>query len=383
MSNQRNNGGGHYPAKTTVKDVQAALVARQNVIADALPHHIKFDRFMAVVTTVLAREPDVCQKCTRDSILIACMDAARDGLMPDGREAKILPYWNNRERRFDAQYVPMVYGLRKKVMNSHEVSVLITGLVYPDDVFDPYIDDTGQHFTHRPNFFSERRTDADIVAAYSFAKMRDGEVHLEVMNRAEIERARQASPSGADGRSSRDGKALPPTGPWVDWYGEMARKSVLRRHTKSLPSSSDKETFRDVEAERFSVEMQQAAPALGSNVEAAAQERVAQQPARPAISAPATTMPPIDMEIPDFGDAAPVHTGHAMPEVDQRAERMPEPEPGMPVDEAEERLRNCETIIDLQTRWAQIESANEWSKEAYDHLNGVYAECERDLKRGR
>ena len=35
------------------------------------------------------------------------------------------------------------------------------------------------------------------------------------------------------------GKPIEPKGPWVDWYGEMARKTVLRRHSKVLPMSGD------------------------------------------------------------------------------------------------------------------------------------------------
>jgi len=75
--------------------------------------------------------------------------------------------------------------------------------------------------------------------------MKDGTKSFEVMRRSEINKVRQASQTGALNKTTRDGKAIPPKGPWVDWFGEMARKTVMRRHSKTLPMSGD---LIDVEA---------------------------------------------------------------------------------------------------------------------------------------
>ena len=73
----------------------------------------------------------------------------------------------------------------------------------------------------------------------------DGSHSYEVMRRFEIDEVREASQTG--GTTDKNGNPREPKGPWVDWFAEMAKKTVIRRHSKTLPQSSD--VFADVEAE--------------------------------------------------------------------------------------------------------------------------------------
>jgi recombinational DNA repair protein RecT len=66
------------------------------------------------------------------------------------------------------------------------------------------------------------------------------------MRRFEIDKVRQMSQTGAVGRVAKydmgdikKGQIVPPKGPWVDWFAEMAKKTVMRRHSKTLPMSGD------------------------------------------------------------------------------------------------------------------------------------------------
>ena len=63
--------------------------------------------------------------------------------------------------------------------------------------------------------------------------LKDGSKLLEVMNLEEIEQVRKVS------RAANNG-------PWVAWWSEMARKTVMRRLSKRLPMSTD------IEEELFS-----------------------------------------------------------------------------------------------------------------------------------
>jgi recombination protein RecT len=83
-----------------------------------------------------------------------------------------------------------------------------------------------------------------------------------VMRRSEINKVRQASQTGATGKTDRQGNAIEPKGPWVDWFAEMAKKTVLRRHSKSLPMSGD--VFADVEGADMDNAARSAAALLGS-----------------------------------------------------------------------------------------------------------------------
>jgi recombinational DNA repair protein RecT len=70
--------------------------------------------------------------------------------------------------------------------------------------------------------------DDKIIGSYSVVKLKDGSVIREIMSIAEIEKARNTNRDWA-------------LGPWVKWRGEMCRKTVGHRISKSIPRSSDKE----------------------------------------------------------------------------------------------------------------------------------------------
>lgn len=219
-----------------------------------LPSHISVDKFQRTIATAALSNPQLME-CNRQSLLIAAMKLAQDGLLPDGREAALVPFktWNRetRENVWQVQSMPMAYGLRKKILQSGEVLSLQVGVVYADEVNKGFIYEIGLEppVRHRPDLFAEpeQRTDDKIVAAYSIARIKNGDAEplwsVEVMARHEIDKVRQASQTGAVGKTVKfgkdAGKPIEPKGPWVDWFAEMAKKTVLRRHSKMLPMSGD------------------------------------------------------------------------------------------------------------------------------------------------
>jgi recombination protein RecT len=68
------------------------------------------------------------------------------------------------------------------------------------------------------------------------ARFRTGGHHFEVMSRDEIEAVRRRSPAGK-------------SGPWVDHWDEMARKTLVRRLAKYLPLSVQKAAALEEQAE--------------------------------------------------------------------------------------------------------------------------------------
>lgn len=226
------------------------LERRADEFRKALPSHITPEKLQRTIITAAQNNPDLLS-ADRQSLVTAAMKAAQDGLLPDGREAAFVIF-NTREKDGSGnwhtvkmcQYMPMVYGLRKKITQSGEVVSLQTGLVYKAEVeAGVFIYEIGLEppIRHRPmlDLPPEEMTDDKIVAAYSIARMKDGSVSAEVMRRAEIDKIRQMSQTGATGKTDFKGKPKEPKGPWVDWFGEMARKTVMRRHSKTLPMSGD------------------------------------------------------------------------------------------------------------------------------------------------
>lgn len=236
----------------------------------ALPAHITPEKFQRTVMTAAQSNPDIL-RADRATLITACMKAAQDGLLPDGREAALVVF--NTRAKIDGQwqsvaqvqYMPMVFGLRKKILQSGEISSIETNVVYRREVEEGHFifeGGTEAMLRHRPmlDLTDEDLTDEHIVAAYSVATMKDGTKSFEVMRRAEINKVRQASKTGALGREY-NGKKIEPKGPWVDWFAEMARKTVMRRHSKTLPMSGD---IVDIEAQDEMLAARSAGALLGS-----------------------------------------------------------------------------------------------------------------------
>lgn len=193
--------------------------ARESEYKAALPSHIPVEKFKRVLLTAVSQNPKLVQ-CERRSLFNACMLAAQDGLLPDGREGAIVPF-NDKKRGLVAQWFPMIAGLRKKVRNSGEIATWDCNIVYERDAFDFELGDEPRIY-HRPNLGDR----GSPIAAYSIAVLKSGEKSREVMSISEINKIRARS-------LARD------SGPWVTDFSEMARKTVARRHSKVLPMSTD------------------------------------------------------------------------------------------------------------------------------------------------
>ncbi|MDZ7711728.1 MAG: recombinase RecT [Rhodovibrio sp.] len=213
------------PAKQDqMKAVRQQLGQMRPELQKALPAHVSVDKFERVVQTAINQQPDLMD-CTRRSLFGACVNAAQDGLLPDGREGAIVSFYDKKAGAKLAQWMPMVAGVLKKVRNSGELSSISTQVVCRNDHFDYQLGDE-EYIDHKPELADR----GDIIAAYAIAKLKDGSTMREIMGRDEIERVRSVS-------KSKDN----PAGPWMNWFGEMARKTVLRRLSKRLPMSTDLE----------------------------------------------------------------------------------------------------------------------------------------------
>lgn len=193
------------------------LTAMAPQFAMALPSHIKPEKLQRVVMTVAQQDPKLLE-ADRRSLLGACMKCAADGLVPDGREAALVLF-NNR-----VQYMPMMMGLLKRSRNTGDVAGIVAQVVYENDEFVQTPDDFDKPIRHTPPRLGQPR--GKPIGAYALAKLKDGTIVSEVMDLAQIEKVRKVSRAGT-------------RGPWVDWWDEMARKTVFRRLAKWLPMDAE------------------------------------------------------------------------------------------------------------------------------------------------
>lgn len=198
-----------------VAQLRSEIKGMQTQLMSALPQHIPVERFSRVLMTAVQNNPDLLG-CGRQSLWNAVMQAAQDGLLPDGREGAIVPY------KSDATWMPMIGGIRKKARNSGDISTWDVRAAYEKDVFQVELGDD-ERIVHRPSLGDRGK----LIAVYSIATLKDGTKSRDYMTVPEIEKIRK--------------KSKAKNGPWNDatFYDEMAKKTLARRHSKQLPTSAD------------------------------------------------------------------------------------------------------------------------------------------------
>jgi len=103
-------------------------------------------------------------------------------------------------------------------------------LVYENDHFEYNGAFTAPKLTANP--FKDR---GDIVGVYCVAKTNDGDYLVDVMDSAEINKTRDTSMAYIS--AEKKGRT---NSPWHTWYGEMAKKTIIKRASKTWPQSKGK-----------------------------------------------------------------------------------------------------------------------------------------------
>lgn len=219
--NQRTASAIAAKSISPVEELGKALSQMEGQFKLALPDHVPVEKFVRTVLTAVQGNKDL-MSADKNTLFAACLECATDGLLPDGREAAIVPF-RSKDRGLEATYMPMVGGLLKMMRNSGEIATIVPNIVCENDEFDYWIDEDGEHIKHRPKLDGNR---GELTHAYVIARMKDGSKTFEVMSKNEIEQVREASKAKT-------------SGPWTEWYGEMAKKTVIRRISKRLAMSTE------------------------------------------------------------------------------------------------------------------------------------------------
>ena len=196
----------------TISNVETEIDNLAPQIAAVLPPDVPADKFRSVALAAIRNNPDLL-RCEPQSLFNACLNAAQDGLMPDGREGAIVP------RKGKAVWQAMIQGIYKRVKASGSVATLAANVVYDGETFDVLLGDDDR-IVHRRDM-SKVAKGAE-VAVYAIATLKDGTKEREIMTWEQVQDVRKSS-------------AMPNSGPWTQWADEMARKTVIRRLAKRLP----------------------------------------------------------------------------------------------------------------------------------------------------
>lgn len=170
------------------------------------------------------------QKCTRESFLQAVLNISNIGLSlnPAAKEAYLIPRWNSATKQMDATLEPGYIGLVKLLTDAGSITSILCQLVYQNDSFEMDLANNLNPVKHKPELTRTKR--GNISGCYALATLLDKTRQVEYMCVDEINEIRERSETY---KAFKEGKIKSCT--WETDWGEMARKTVIKRIYKYLP----------------------------------------------------------------------------------------------------------------------------------------------------
>lgn len=198
--------------------VGMVMAAEKNIKA-VLPAHMDFEKVMQSVRLAVAQNPGLAS-CDPKTVLFSVMAACRLGLEINSplHEAALVPF------KTECTLMIEYRGFQTLARRSPDVSRIEARVVVSDDQFN-YELGTRPRIDHKPKG-TPKGDGSNVTHAYAIAFLKDGSYIFDVLTRDDVEAARAVS-------RMRGGDT------WTKWYGEMARKTAVRRLSKYLPLSPE------------------------------------------------------------------------------------------------------------------------------------------------
>jgi recombination protein RecT len=208
------------PQNQRLMGLKALLEQRKGAIAAVLPTHMTPERLIKISLVAASRSPALLA-CSPDSIFSSLMDASQLGLEPfTGLNLSyIIPYKNGRTGVSEAKFIPSYRGMLELARRSGQIKSIDSDIIYEHDKWEIEKGLTPK-LVHIPNFTCKDRGKALLV--YSIAKFKDDGYQFNIMTIDQVEKIRSKSKSAH-------------SGPWVDFWEEMAKKSCLKSLLKLCP----------------------------------------------------------------------------------------------------------------------------------------------------
>lgn len=194
-------------------EINGALLDRMGVAPEV---------FERVAINALIANPDLALT-SQQSFGLAVMRCAEIGLLPDGKQAAIVPF--KVKGKPTATLIPMIEGRIRLAKAATPGLTLRVRVVYKDDDWK-YSEGLTPILHHVPSDEAVR-DDELLIAAYAIAHAPGTAVpEFEVMLRPELLRRKAQSPSAKNTQM-----------PWTTHFAEMCKKTVLGALLKRLPKN--------------------------------------------------------------------------------------------------------------------------------------------------
>lgn len=289
--------------KVKLRDLLESPKTREG-IARVLPRHLDLERMTSLVLLACTQQPKLYE-CTPASVIRALQQSATLGLEINGPlgHAYLVPYGR------ECQLIPGYKGLIFLAVRTGSIRSADVRLVYKGEHFEVDFG-TDAKIVHRPSFTGSRRED-DIVAAYVVFTMPDGEKKFEVMSLEEIVAVRKRSRASGNG-------------PWVTDFGEMSKKTVVKRGLKTVPMSSQLAAAVEIDNRYESGEISGVIPEFDDDGSLSAQVQHRTREKMDGLKQRMGVGQDEEIEEAEWEDAEP--EAEEKPEAEAKAEPAPEPE---------------------------------------------------------
>jgi recombination protein RecT len=258
--------------------IQSDAVKKQ--ISLVIPKHLTADVMARVVCTAILKTPRLAE-CRIESLLQSIMLLSQFGLLPDGRSAHLIPYFNSKANAYDCQ---AIIDWKGKVARATENGVenIAADVVCFNDKFTWKMTPDGLQFDHEIDFRNPDR--GAMFAAYVIWR-HAGKFSGVIMTKLEIDGIRKRSKS-------------PDRGPWQTDYNEMAKKTVVHRASKLWPLDAKfKEAIEVQEVKEATIDLP-ALPAVEDEPKAIELDEVPMEAPTPLASKPVAAPEPANEETP-------------------------------------------------------------------------------------
>ena len=250
---------------TIYGEFERQFEARVPELKSMLPSNVPVPRFIDTVKAAVRANTDLLTNCDRRLLFGEIVKAARDGLLPDGKEGAIVV------RKGKPGWQPMVHGVRKRAKELDGI-IIDTQLVHENDAFTWKGGDDAK-IEHEPLLPWKGKRGKEVGVYAIVRRFHEGHeeiLHRDVMGEAQVEAVREYS--------MQKSAAM-----WTTLKSEGWRKTIVHRVMKSVPCSPALREIIDRTNDDFEFEKRPFAPRVDANV-----------PMPPAISGAATVATPPD-----------------------------------------------------------------------------------------
>lgn len=185
----------------------------------ALPQNFNKQRFMQNCMTVLQDGTADFSKCDPKSVIRTLLKGAFLGLDFFNSECYAIPYGSTVS--FQTDYRGEIKLCKR--YSSNQIKDIYAKIVREGDEFIENIENGQQTVTFRPKPFN----DGKIIGAFAVCLYMDGGMIYDTMSVSEIEHTRTTFSKAPNSKA------------WKDSYGEMCKKTVLRRLCKLIDLNFD------------------------------------------------------------------------------------------------------------------------------------------------